>query len=860
MVEWEKLHWSGRTDPAAGRKPKLKPNLFARLARASAANAAAVLGFFIVASVLAAAVSVLYLSVNPDVLPSVTLDAQTAAAQTAFDGRFPGIEQSFTAVIAGEESAPPKAAALALAQTLSGRPDLFASAFVPGAGAFYDRFGLLFHPTEDIARRVTLVENMQALFRALAAAPNVQGLAVLVGEIGKAVDQGRSPPGLSGFLKAVSATVEAEVQGVPAPLDWIALAGLAPDIESRRWFVIAAPMAGKEREAAAFARAAAQPLAGVTWLWPRRALGQEVHPVRDFVVPGGLAAVTVLTLLGAGLGAFRYAMPVAAATLATICLSAAAAVSINRHLDGATWAFAAAVAAAALVLSIAYVIGHARERQRGYRTRQAVMLAGQRQGPMLVAIAAVFLAFWVTWFLRRMPSLVEFSAIAVAGTVIALLVTLLIVPAVLAIVDHEGAEDGPHWADEVLDAPPTTASRSMIHLAGVTTLAAGVFCAVFLPSVKFGERLHPLDPPAILDSPDGRGAIHVLVPPDEAARPAISALSALPETGSVRWIEQFLPVEVETKLLYLKQLDGLFPDAVPPPAPADQQLIAPAFAQLQTGLRQIADGPSADEDLRQAAHRMRRAVGLFIEPEPPSPGRVLALEDALFARLGHLPRIADALVRLRPPALTDLDPQLRQRFVADDGWWRVEVMPKPGVGTLSFAAAVRKAAPAAAGEPIVALSRNEIVHHEAALAFAAAMAAAAVLSLAALRDPARWLMALPAAAVAATLAAAAVTLLGIAINSAMLAGGSLAAALSSACSMLYADAIKGSQQGRGAALRAAVLPPVVMLGATLPLMLSAQDNVAEFGSVLSLFLSAIVLTNAVLLPAMSQWLRQLRML
>ena len=230
MVEWEKLHWSGRAGPAAGRKPKLKPNMFAKLARASAGNAAAVLVFFIVASVAAAAVAALYLTIDPDALPSVTLDAQTAAAQEALDSRFPGIEQTFTAVIVGEDTTAPKASAVALSQALAERPDLFVSAFVPGMGPFYDRFGLLFHPTEDIARRVGLVESMQPLFRALATAPNVQGLAVLVGEIGKAVEQGRSPPGLAGLLKAASATVEAEVQGGSAPLDWIALAGLAPDI------------------------------------------------------------------------------------------------------------------------------------------------------------------------------------------------------------------------------------------------------------------------------------------------------------------------------------------------------------------------------------------------------------------------------------------------------------------------------------------------------------------------------------------------------------------------------------------------------------------------------------------------------
>ena len=54
--------------------------------------------------------------------------------------------------------------------------------------------------------------------------------------IGKAVAQGRSPPGLETMLLAASATIESEVRGQPRPVNWIALSRLDGKLESTRWF------------------------------------------------------------------------------------------------------------------------------------------------------------------------------------------------------------------------------------------------------------------------------------------------------------------------------------------------------------------------------------------------------------------------------------------------------------------------------------------------------------------------------------------------------------------------------------------------------------------------------------------------
>ena len=53
MTDWEQPHWSGRPQPRADAKPKLKPGVFAKLARFCASHHMVVLALFLIAALLA---------------------------------------------------------------------------------------------------------------------------------------------------------------------------------------------------------------------------------------------------------------------------------------------------------------------------------------------------------------------------------------------------------------------------------------------------------------------------------------------------------------------------------------------------------------------------------------------------------------------------------------------------------------------------------------------------------------------------------------------------------------------------------------------------------------------------------------
>jgi hypothetical protein len=118
-----------------------------------------------------------------------------------------------------------------------------------------------------------------------------------------------------------------------------------------------------------------------------------------------------------------------------------------------------------------------------------------------------------------------------------------------------------------------------------------------------------------------------------------------------------------------------------------------------------------------------------------------------------------------------------------------------------------------------------MIHHETYLALAAALVAAAVLALAALRSIRGLVMSVAPAAAFITLAAAITVMLGISLNAAMLAGISAAIAVLMACSMLVARRFAAA----GAPVKPAALPMRAVVLAPLTLAFAAHDLVPTGG-------------------------------
>lgn len=854
-MRWDQPHWSGKPQPGAGPRQKLRPNGFARLARFCATHRLWVVLAALLLTIGLAGFAVTRLAIDPDQRPRIGLDETTANLQAELEAKFPGVEQTFLAVVASSDPETARQQAEALAAMLAQQKGLFRSAFVPGTGPFYETNALLYQDLASVRARVDQLLQMEPLYLAMASAPDIGGFAALVTEIARAVEQGRSPPGLADMLLAASATIEAEVMGAPRALDWQALAGLEAEAQASRWYVLATPVPGAEREAAAFSRQASAGMDGVSWLWPKRALASSPSELRDFVVPALLSVLLTLVILFAALGSLRQALAVLLTGAFTLSVAGAAAAALGSPLDQATWSFALAVLAPVVVAGGVIAVAFGQGRSRGLAPMQSVMLAAQRQGRFVSAISLLFALVWAAWLARNLPSVNQFGIIALVGCAAAWLATLTVLPAALMLTTPRQAEVAPHWLDDALGDGEAPAGRGVLDVAAMVLLAAAVFSAVFLPAMRFGERQLPSSPSPFLETPDARGAVNILSP-EAGVKDLVARLSALPEVGAIRTATQFLPPDAAAKAAELQRLSALTPLDPNVRSVADDVTLQQNFADLETQLNTIAASPAASAPLREAALRLRRAVDLFIAPQAPDAARVAELQTALFGGLGQLSALVQRLAVLQPPGVTDLDPQLLRRFVAPDGTWRIEVMPRSGTGELSFAAALRRAAPQAAGEPVVSLVRNEMIHHEAIIALATALLAATVLVLLLLRSLRGLVLSVAPAGAFISLTAAVTVLLGISLNAAMLAGISAAIAVLISCSMLVAVRLRGS----GAApaqvlpLRAVLLPPITLAGAAAPLVISSRPAVAETGASLAMLFLIVALLIMLLVPALARWL------
>ena len=855
-MSWDQPHWSGRPQPPAGvPRQKLRPNAFARVARFAAANALAVVLAFGVIAFACAVFALLRLAIDPDQRPRISFDPETAKYQAELDAQFPGVEQTFLAIVSSGDPETARQQAGALAATLAARSDLFRSAFVPGTGPFYETNALLYHDLPDLRRRVSGFLQMEPLYQAMAASPDIIGFAALVHEIGNAVEQGRSPPGLEAMLLAAAASIEAQVKGKPRPVRWLALAGLDGELQSKRWFVLATPKPGMERQAAQMAREASNGVQGVSWLWPRRALASAPSPLRDFLAPAALSIGLTFILLMVVLGSFRQTLAVMLGGAVTLSAAGAAATLLGGPLDGATWSFALAVLAPAVVAGGIQALAYAQGRSRGLGPLQAVMLAQHRQGGFIAIILLLFCAVWIAWLMRQLPSMSHFAIIALAGCAVTFVVSLVLLPALLVLFSADRAEPSPRWLDEALGEHAPPAAGHTLDAVAMIVVAAAVFAAVFLPAVRFGERQLPSSPPPMLETPDARGAVQILAPPGEVPE-IVARLSNIPEVGAIRTASQFLPPDAEAKVGELRRLQDITPFEPAFRAGADDSDVAQAFEELQDELAGIANGIVTSPGLRDAAMRLRRAVLLYATPQPLTAERVTGLERSLFGGLGALSTLTRKLATLPAPTINDLEPNLLRRFVSEQDIWRIEVMPRAGTGELSFAAAIRRAVPQATGEPVVSLMRNQMIHHETLLALATAALAALLLVVVGLRSALGLILALAPAIAFITFSAAVTVLLNISLNAAMLAGASAALAVLIASSMQVARRLVGPPAA-ALPLRAALLAPVSLAGAVAPLVISSRPAVAEAGLVLALMMLVAALLSMLLVPALARWLAAL---
>ncbi len=737
----------------------------------------------LVLSAAAAGYALPHLRINTSTEDMISADVAFRRHHAAFVQAFPEFRHSIVAVVEGVTPERVEEAAAALARALGADDEHFAAVEYQAGDPFFTAHGLLYLKVNELADLTDRLAAAQPLLAVLAEAPNLGGVAALA-------ELALQQPGAGGALSAeldrllgaMAGPVEAELADRPGELSWRqALEDGDPAVPSRQLVIaearfdpnsltVATPAIEAMR---AHARAVGiDPAAGLRLsLTGEATLNQEelqsVHAGATVAAVLSTAAVTLLLVWG--VRSVRLIVYTMIALAVGLMLTAGFAALAIGQLNLISVTFAVLFLGLGVDFGIHLVMRYreAFDAEGGHRRAVAVAINWVGGPTSLSALCAAFgfLAFTPTDY----RGLAELGVISAAGMVIALLTSLILLPALLDLAPLSGRErplGRPRLLPEIQRHP-----RPVVAAAGLGALLS----LMALPELTFDfnplnlkdrhsesvrtYRALAADPAT---SPD---VAEVLADNLDRADALAAELTALDEVERAVTLSDFVPAAQDEKLALIDDLAFylgpiLEPGAAKPLTDGERRL---ALERLSTSVAQAAAaGPNP------GAAQLARALARFARTVGPTESALAELERRL---TGTLP---DLLERLRqsleagPVTHATLPQSLRERWVNAAGQARILVRPTApltdNAALEEFARAVLAVAPHATGTPIIVMAGGAAVVGAFQKASWIALALIAVLLVLVLRRPRDILLVLAPLGLAVLLTAATMVLLGLSLN------------------------------------------------------------------------------------------------
>jgi hopanoid biosynthesis associated RND transporter like protein HpnN len=687
----------------------------------------------------------------------------------------------------------------------------FESVYQPFGGEFFERQALLYMDVDSLASMVDRVEDFADWLRDLERDPTLAGLSAT---LSRAM---ADPSGadLRPFLGLVAATTYAATEGRFQPLSWQALMqGRAPTRSELRRMVVLTPRldhgkALRAGEAVEEVRALASSLDlternGIqvrltgTVAIEHEELVTAVGGVRQ---AGLLALLMVTFILYLGLRSWRL-MAAALATLIVglVGTSAFAAFAVG-DLNLISIAFAVLYIGLGIDYAIHLCLRYRELRLVGEDTDHALHTAVRQIGASLllsaVTTAACFYAFIPTDF----AGVSELGLIGGTGMFVSLLATLTLLPAILHVWPprlrpRENDSSAPRGMPRMSRAV-TRHIRLILTGAGVLTLGA----IVLVPRARFNHNPLELRDPGtesiqayrtlLADSTAKPLTVSVLRRDTDTLRVTAERVEPLDVVDEVRFIEDFVPGEQESKLRLIARLGS----ALNPPeeatasvspatgaetgaadrsaggARASADEARDALGALQTSLTEFRWRADPEEaEMARVLYQMLRRWDRYLDEWPP-PARdeqVARLESALVGSLPARIRALRLALGAESIELANLPSDLRSRWIGVSGAHRLEVIPRESLETNEelrrFIDEVRRVVPDVTGAPVSELETARVAVGSFRTALLWALVATAALLLFLLGSPGAAALVVGPLIVAGLWTGAGTVLLGLRFN------------------------------------------------------------------------------------------------
>ena len=195
-------------------------------------------------TIAAAGAVLLWIGVDGDTQNLLDPDVPSRQRDRAFAAAFPTLTESLLVVLDGESAESVRTAADDLAEVLRDDPSHFERVFLPGAGPFFERYGLLYRSLDDLEAFADRMAEVQPIIAELTASPTLPALTRVIEQgLGTdALESGRSEQ-LIDVLDNFGEAAVAVYAEHPISVSWesVLLAGSSLD-PTRRMVLVVDPV------------------------------------------------------------------------------------------------------------------------------------------------------------------------------------------------------------------------------------------------------------------------------------------------------------------------------------------------------------------------------------------------------------------------------------------------------------------------------------------------------------------------------------------------------------------------------------------------------------------------------------------
>jgi hopanoid biosynthesis associated RND transporter like protein HpnN len=618
-----------------------------------------------------------------------------------------------------------------LADRLKKNPALFPEVRRPDGGEFFEKNGLLFLPTEQLGETLGQLQAATPFLSILARDPNWRGLSQAgFAALGGVQARQFSLDALAPIFDRFSTTLEDVAADRPASFSWQELlSGKKSQAGDVRKFIDIVPKLdysalepGKQatdavRQAAVDANLKAEYQARVRLTGSVPIADEEFATVKEGMLLHGIGTVVVvLFILWLALKSARIILAVFIGLAGGLAITAALGFVFVGSLNMISVAFFVLFVGLGVDFCIQYSVRYRDERYHKDGLKSALIDAGRNIGGPLAlaagATAAGFLAFLPT----KYQGVSELGLIAGMGMIVAFLITITVLPALLAVMDPPGEKE-PLGYTSFASADGFVERNRKWVVAG--TLGVAIIGLPLLYFLRFDFNPINLRSPSVesistyldlrKDPNTGASSVNILASSQGEALTIAQKMAKLPEVERVMTIQSFVPDDQQTKLALIKQAAPILNRALnvkPAAAPSPQEtgaLLSKLAGALDAAGAQPGPGGIAAKRLAEQVRKIASA------PDQKRNAAERAIVLPLTFKLAELRNLLQAY----PVTVDNLPADLKKTWDTADGRSRVEVFPKgdPNDNEVlrNFARKVLDVEPNAIGGPISILKSGDTI-------------------------------------------------------------------------------------------------------------------------------------------------------